>query len=322
VPYSETTFSRVLAQRDEGSDYYGVFFTERMALADDRINATFGLQNDWVRSSVDDHRVGASAPHASAAVSQASYHAGIVWHIVPNRFAAFLNNSTAFQPERRVDARTSRLIGNESTAGVETGVRYSAGDGKFSATASAYRLWNQDITRTNPLYNDPVLDPDQRQPQYVSSGGERFTGLELGVRKKLSTAVTGMVKTTWLNAITTSSPDLPEEVGRQLARLPRFTAGGSLRYQFQTPRLRGLGLALSGAWVGPHVAVYESVKREQVNYGSYGVFDFSAAWSWVAKKRTYVVSASLRNILDRDLVAAAGRTNGGRAFDAGYSMRF
>jgi hypothetical protein len=64
------------------------------------------------------------------------------------------------------------------------------------------------------------------------------------------------------------------------------------------------------------------VKREQVAYGSYGVFDISAAWSWVAKKRTYVVSAALRNILDRDLVAAAGRTSGGRALDAGCSMRF
>ena len=52
------------------------------------------------------------------------------------------------------------------------------------------------------------------------------------------------------------------------------------------------------------------------------VIDLIAGWSRVVKKRTHTVTVALRNVLDRDLVAAAGRTGGGRAFDAGYTLRF
>ncbi|MBE2212417.1 MAG: TonB-dependent receptor [Opitutaceae bacterium] len=322
VPYSEDVYSRILGLRDEQAEFAGVFGSERVALADDRIYGTFGLRQDWVWSSIDDLRPAAPVPHATSDVERATYHAGLVWHAWPNRLAVFLNNSTAFQPARRVDARTSRIIGDESTAGTETGLRYASEDGKTTATASAYRLLNQGITRTNPLYNDPVADPLKLQPQYVSSGEEQFTGVELGARRKFPRSLTLSGKVAWLEAITTSSPDLPEEVGRQLPRTPEFTATANARYAFEAGALKGADCGVSWAWVGDHVAVYPASGRARVAYDDYHVLGLSAGYAWQVRKTRHALSVSLRNALDEDLFAAAGRLGGARSLDAGYTVRF
>ena len=322
TPYSKDVYTRILGLRDEQAEFAGVFGSERVALADDRVYGTFGLRQDWVWSEIDDERPGAAAPHATSEAQRATYHAGLVWHAWPNRLAVFLNNSTAFQPARRVDARTSRIIGNESTAGTETGVRYASEDGKATATASVFRLFNKGITRTNPLYNDPVADPLKLQPQYVSSGEEQFTGLELGARRRFPRSLTLSGKIAWLDAITTSSPDLPEEVGRQLPRTPELTASANARYQFEAGRLKGADFGATWAWVGDHVAVYPASGRAEVAYGDYHVFGLSAGYAWSVRKVRHALSLSLRNVLDHDLFAAAGRLAGERSLDAGYTVRF
>jgi iron complex outermembrane receptor protein len=322
LPYSTPLYSRILGLRDEQAEFAGIFGSERIALADDRIYGTFGLRQDWVWSEIDDLRPAASVPHATSDVQRATYHAGIVWHAWANRLAVFLNNSTAFQPARRVDARTSRIIGNESTAGTETGLRYASEDGKTTATASAYRLFNKGITRTNPLYNDPVADPFKLQPQYVSSGEEQFIGVELGARRKFPRSLTLSGKVAWLDAITTSSPDLPEEVGRQLPRTPEFTATANARYAFEAGALKGADWGVSWAWVGEHVAVYPASGRAYVAYDDYHVLGLSAGYAWEVRKARHAVTLVLRNALDEDLFAAAGRLAGARSLDAGYTVRF
>lgn len=322
VPYSPDVYSRVLALRDDRTDYLGVFCSERVALADDRVYGTFGLRNDWVWAVIDDQRAGAAVPHATSNVQRATYHAGLVWHAWPNRLAVFLNHSTAFQPARRVDARTGRIIGDESTAGVETGVRYVSDDGETTATASIYRLWNQGITRTNPRYNDPVADPLKTQPQYVSSGEEQFSGIELGLRRKIRTSLTLAGKLGWLEAITTRSPDLPEEVDRQLQRTPELTATVTARYQVGAGWLKGAGCGMSYAWIGDHVAVYPSNSRARVDYDAYSVVAVNAGYNWVRRKVRHAVTLNLRNAAGVDLLAAAGRIGGDRALDASYTVRF
>lgn len=320
--YSPDVYARVLAARDEGADYAGVFVSERVALPGNRVFGTIGARNDWVNSQVNDRADGAAVPHAGAQVSRTTHHAGIVWHTIPNRLAGFVNRSTAFQPVRRVDARTGRIVGNESTSGLEWGWRYATSDGKSTLTLSTYRLWNENITRNNPLYNDPVFDAESRQPQLVSSGEERFTGSELGLRTKASPSLTFTGKVAWVEAITTESPDLPQEIGRQLPRLPQFTAGGNLRYVFRAPGLQGLTLGAGYAWIGEHIAVYETARRLEVAYDDYGVIDLSAGVVWQSEQVEHALNLAVRNTLNVDLVAAAGRLGGARALDAGYSLRF
>jgi iron complex outermembrane receptor protein len=293
-------------------------------MADDKLYGTFGLRGDYVESEVRDLRPNAPVPVAETTFDRATYHAGVVWHAVPNRVAAYLNRSTAIQPVRRVDTRTGRIISNEGTSGFEAGLRYASVDGRLALTWAAYRLWNEGITRNNPRYNDPLLDPDGRQPQFVSSGEEQFTGTEFGLRKRFDGGWSLSARAAWVDAVTTSSPDLPEEVGRQLPRLPRLTASTNLGYSFESEGLKGLRISAAWAWIGEHVAVYESIRRnwEQLEYGSYGVLNLSAAFGWTREKRRHTLSLALRNLLDKDLVAAAGRVGGEFAVDTGYSLRF
>lgn len=319
--YSTETYTRLQTLRNEWSDYMGVFVSDRLSWARGRSGATFGLRHDWVNSAVDDLLITAKNPHATAAVQKTTYHVGWVGQYRP-RLAVFVNHSTAFQPQRRVDSRTGRIQGNESTSGFETGLRWQTMDSDVLVTLAVYRLWNRNIARFNPAYGDPVLDPDQNQPQLTSSGEEQFTGGESGLRWNITRAFTADLRAAWLEAITTSSPDMPEEVGRQLPRTPKYTGSASLSWR---PDSSGLGWQLSGAyaWISSQVAVYQSRTRSLWRCGGYGVLGFNSSYTWMqGKKIRHTVGLSLRNALDRDLVAAVGRVGGERVIEGRYSVRF
>jgi hypothetical protein len=50
--------------------------------------------------------------------------------------------------------------------------------------------------------------------------------------------------------------------------------------------------------------------------------NLTAGYDWVRKKRRHAFSLAVRNVLDRDLVADAGRLGGELAVETGYGLRF
>ncbi|MFT3868366.1 MAG: TonB-dependent receptor [Nibricoccus sp.] len=319
--YSEEAYSRLLTLRDEQAGYLGIFVSDRISWARGRHGATFGLRQDWVDASIDDQLPGTKTPHATSAVQKTTYHAGWVGQNTKG-LAVFVNHSTAFQPQRRIDSRTGRIQGNESTSGVEAGLRWLTLEKTLLVTTSVYRLWNKNITRLNPAYDDPVLDPDRTAPQLVSSGEEQFTGIETGLRWNATRALTADVRAAVLEATTTSSPDLPEEVGRQLPRTPKYTGSASLTWR---PDPNGLGFQFGSAfaWLGSQVAFYQGKTRREWRCSGYGVLGFNGSYTWQqGKKLRHTAGLSLRNALNRDLVAAAGRLGGQRSIEARYGARF
>jgi len=319
--YSAETYSRITTLRDESSSYIGVFVSDRLSWAHGHHGATFGLRQDWVDSAIDDRLPAAKIPHATSALQKTTYHIGWVGQ-TSHGLAVFANHSTAFQPQRRVDARSGRIQGNESTSGIETGLRWQTADKNVLVTAAVYRLRNKNITRLNPAYDDPVLDPQHTLPQLVSSGEEQFTGVETGLRWNLTRAFTADLRSAWLEAVTTSSPDLPEEVGRQLPRTPKYTGSASLSWR---PDPAGLGWQIGSAyaWIGSQVAVYQSTTRSQWHCSGYGIIGGNANYTWQqGKKLRHTVGLYVRNAFNRDLVAAAGRLGGQRTLEGRYSVRF
>ncbi|MFT3783061.1 MAG: TonB-dependent receptor [Nibricoccus sp.] len=319
--YSEATYSRVLTLRDEDANYVGVFLSDRISWARGKHGATFGIRQDWVDASIEDRLPGTKIPHATSSVGKTTYHAGWVGQNARG-LAVFVNHSTAFQPQRRVDARTGRIQGNESTSGIETGLRWLTPNKKLLLTTAVYRLWNKNITRLNPAYDDPILDPEHTKPQLVSSGEEQFTGFELSARYNVTRKLTADARAAWLEATTTSSPDLPEEVGRQLPRTPKLTGSSSLTWRTDPSGLRwqhGCGFA----WIGEQVAVYKSPTRQLWRNSSYGIVGLNSSYTWQQGKRIrHSVGVSVRNALNRNLVAAAGRVGGQRTIEGRYSARF
>lgn len=318
-------YSRLITDRDEATQYHSVSLSERAAFWQGRLVGTAGVRADFVDLEVDDHRTDSPQPYVVDRTQEITWHAGGNYQLKPGRLLVFANTSTAFEPSTRVDARTGRIQGNETTLGFETGFKGLFFRRQLSATALLFRYYNQNISRRNPLYEDPIFDAAQTQPQLVSGGEERFTGGTIDLRTVLAKVWTLSGRATVTEAITVASPDLPEEIGREITRLPRTTLGLTARRAFEG-RLAGLSLSSTLTYVSDFVAHYESLSRHYLAYPSNTLVSLHAGYSWKtrSKKRpcSQYVGLGVRNLLDRDLLASHARVGQERSVNARYSLSF
>ena len=157
-----------------------------------------------------------------------------------------------------------------------------------------------------------MADANQTQPQLLASGEERFVGTRAEVRWQLKPGINLHLKGNYTEAVTTASPDLPQEVQRPITRLPSFTTTASLRYR--TPGAKG-GPFYGATWqyLDGYVAHYEDSRRAHLEYAGYGIVIANAGYSWRRPKRTIELDANVRNLLDRDLLASHARLGAGRS---------
>ncbi|HEY8993676.1 MAG TPA: hypothetical protein VIM71_03245 [Lacunisphaera sp.] len=315
--FSEAVYGRINTDRDERARYGSVEVSDRLAWQRGRVVMTAGLRYDEVDLEVADRKPGALFPLTRDSTAQISYHGGVNWQVVRNRLLAFANTSTAFDPSTPVDARTGRIQDNETTEGFETGLRGRALGGRLDFSTSGYLLYNRHIARRNPLYNDPVADANQTQPQLVASGEERFSGGRIELKWAANKTMTFSLKSVFSRAITTASPDLPQEIGRPITRLPSYTVSANLRHR---PAGNQAGFTWGASWqyLDGYVANYEDSRRDFLEYPGYGLCHLSSGYQWRWGARQLQVEAALRNAFDRDLLASLARVGAGRelAFSA------
>jgi iron complex outermembrane receptor protein len=308
--FSESLYSRILTDRVEGARYTSLEASDRMAFKRGLTVVTTGLRMDEVDLTVDDRRTAAPIPHTHDRTVQLSYHLGVNHQLIRNRLLAFSSLSTAFDPSTPVDARTGRIQDNETTLGYEAGVKGRALSAKLDYSSSVFLLYNRNISRRNPLYDDPVLDANQTQPQLVAAGEERFAGVRGEGRYKLNDNYSLSFKAVHMEAITTKSPALGPEVGRQIARLPEDT--GTIQLRYTPPKGLGFGWSTAVSYVSSYVAYYEDAKRAYLAYPGYGLLSANTGYSWKRGERQFYIGLSLRNALDRDLLASNARIGAGR----------
>ena len=310
-PYDPELYSRVVTDRTERARYASLEISDRMAFARGRWVGTVGLRYDTVQLEVQDDRANAPWPLVNDSVAQLSYHAGLNWQARPGKLLAYASASTAFDPSTRVDARTGRVQENETTRGFELGIKGRLAKKRLDYGTGGFLLFNDNISRRNPLYDDPIADPNQTQPQLVAAGAERYQGVRADLRWQIAKPTTLLVRSVYMRAITTASPDLPQEVGRPIARLPGFTATAQLRYR--SPAKHG-GWFGSATWqyIGNYVGRYEDTRRAYLEYPGYGVVHGGIGYSWRNPKRTFEIEMSVRNLFDRDLLASHARVNADR----------
>ncbi|HEY0944110.1 MAG TPA: TonB-dependent receptor [Opitutaceae bacterium] len=320
--YDPALYRRVITDREEETTYTGVALSERAAFAGGRLVATAGSRYDVVGLDLADHRAEAVRPRVSDSVEQVTWHAGANYIAVPRYVLVFANTSTAFEPSTRVDARTGRIQGNETTGGFELGAKGVLAERRVSYTAHLFSFVNENISRRNPLYNDPIADAALTQPELVAAGEERFTGGSVDVRAKLSVAWQFVFKTTYTRAITTKSPDLPEEEGRELTRLPRLTGGLTARYQVPDGRWKGLNASSTLTYVSGFVQTYETSNRAYLEYPDYTLVSLNTGYVLKRGRYTHNVGVSVRNLFDRDLLAQLARPGAGRELGMNYTLTF
>jgi iron complex outermembrane receptor protein len=311
--FSREVFSRVLTDRLENTRYSAFELSDRMAFARGRWVASTGLRYDSIDLAVDDKRPGTTRPRLDDAVAQLSWHAGLNWQARPSRLLVYTSISTAFDPSTRVDARTGRIQDNETTLGYELGARGRNAKGDVDFSAGVFELYNQHISRRNPLYDDPILDANQTQPQLLAAGEERYRGLRGEVRWQVAPTLSAVVRGVAMQVLTTASPDLPQEVGRAITRLPSTTGTAQLRYRSTAPTGGFFGAA-TAQYISSYVAQYQDTRRAYLEFPGYGLVHANFGRSWRSKTRTVEVEAGIRNAFDRDLLASNARVGAGREF--------
>jgi iron complex outermembrane receptor protein len=312
--FDPALYSRVITDRTESARYASLEVSDRMAFSKGRTVATAGMRYDQVDLIVRDERATAIFPRTQDGTGQLSYHAGVNHQLVVNRALLFATVSTAFDPTTPVDVRTGRIQDNETTQGYEAGIKGRAKNGFIDYTVSGFLLYNRDISRRNPLYDDPIFDADQTQPQLVAAGEERFSGLRAELVYRFAKTMAVSVRGVRTNAVTTKSPSLGTEVGRQVARLPRDTATLHMRYSPAkgATGFKKMNLGVSLTYIGGYVAYYEDAKRHYLEYPGYALLNLGTGYGWTFGKRQLHVGANLRNALDRDLLVSHARPNSGR----------
>lgn len=318
--YSEEDYNRILTDRREHTRYTALELSERMGLARGRTVLSAGLRADLVELDLQDRRAGLPANQArvSDAVRELSYHAGVNHQLRPSQLLLFATTSTAFNPSTRVDLRTGRIQGNETTHGHEGGLKARSARGRVEVTASAFTFRNRDISRRNPLYDHPVLDAGHTQPQLVAAGEERFTGGKIEGRWKPSPVLAISFRGSYVHAITTASPDLPEEVGRELTRFPPLNGGAAASYSFAAGPLKGLSLNAGWTYVSRFTANYEDRQRQELRYPSHALTSLGANHSVRRGRHTHSFGVAVRNAFDTDLLRKLARTGAGREVTLSY----
>lgn len=320
--YTPGLYSRLLTDRAVDSTYTAIEASDRIALRGGRYVISAGLRFDRVDQRVANDLPSASVPLIADHTTQLSHHIALNWVAQPSRLLLFAAASTAFDPTTPVDSRTGRIQPNENTLGYEAGLKARLAGGKFTLSASALLLYNRDISRRNPLYNDPIADVNQTQPELVAAGQERFTGAHFEGRWQPTPTLRLRTRGYWLDAVTTASPDLPQEVGRKVSRLPALSFNTELR---RSPPDRQPGYTWELAWqyIGSYVATYPDAKHAYLAYPGYALFAASAGYRWIrADKRSVSLTVGVRNLLDRNLLASNARTGAGREFIASGSVAF
>jgi iron complex outermembrane receptor protein len=321
-PYDPEDYNRILTDRRERTRYTAIELTERMGIAKGRAVFTTGLRQDLVGLKVNDRRPGLPAAQARVndTVGQLTYHFGVNYQALPSRLLLFATTSTAFNPSTRVDLRTGRIQGNETTRGHEAGFKARYAPQQLEFTTSVFTFFNQDISRRNPLYDDPVFDANHTQPQLVAAGEERFTGGKIEGRWKPITPLTLTLRGTYVRAITTVSPDLPEEVGRELTRFPPYNLSAATTYSFGKGRFQGLSLSTSWSYISEFIANYEDRQRHRLEYPGYATTSISASYAKRIGKRTHGFGIVVRNVFDVDLLRKLARLGAGREVAANYRL--
>ncbi len=329
--FSEDIYTDRRTDRDETTSITSAALGERIALWRGKLVATAGMRFDHVELSVDNHPTPGTNRVTSCAEDtrdEITWLAGANYQILPRRLLLFANTSTAFEPCTRTDARTGEIQGNETTLGYELGFRGMLLK-RIGVTALFFQYENKNIARGNPLYNDPIEDADQTQPQLVSAGKERFTGATLSARGVLGYGFEINLRAAYTDAVTLASPDRPEQVGKEIARLPPANFALSTTYRAPAGKFKGYYAVLTVTAVSDYIAYYNDKTRAYLDYPANTQLSLGLGRSWTIGqpargkrllRHSFYLGVS--NLLNRDQFNRFARLAQGRRAGMSYSVTY
>lgn len=209
-----------------------------------KFKALLGLRYDifegtYYRDIIDDDRnVITSGDKTNIPSNALTYRAGLVYQPIKNTLSLFGSYSNYFKPSRRITP-DGTIFDPEEGYQIEGGFKFQKNH-LFTATVSTYyMLKNNIVERTN-------VDDFQQIGEADSKGFEIDIESQLlkGLYLKTGYAFVDAKVRSYNEALQTTT------TGNQLRFAPKNSANFWVNYDFQTPKLNGVGVGLGGNYVG------------------------------------------------------------------------
>jgi len=210
----------------------GLYVHDQAQLSD-RLLASFGLRQAWVKNSFDDDLGGEDSSQRD---NKLVGDIGFVYEL-PNGILPYASYSTGFVTNTGADFDGNLFKPTEAEQ-YEVGARYrpQGFDALFSAALFQ-------ITKTNVL----TVDPDHRD-SWVQTGEVQHRGLELEANVQLAEGLSGVASYTYIDATITSSNDGDE--GNVPALVPQNAFSIWANYEVPGDRFDGLSFGGGVRYVG------------------------------------------------------------------------
>lgn len=202
-PKPRATINQDLLEELRGKSLY----VQDLITLNDQVTVLLGLRQDWIHQTNTNYRNGQITRQSP---SEASPRGAITWS--PNdAVSAYASWGRSFRYNQGADASGGAFPPEQGEAW-EAGLKWKAGEGAWTGTASIFR-----IDKSNILVNDPV-----NAGFFIPVGGARSEGLEVE-----SNLVLGRVTATAVYAYTKAEvreDTRPGLVGSRLSNIPLHSA--------------------------------------------------------------------------------------------------
>jgi len=250
---SDSAISQVFQDSNRSVDNYGAFFGHRMSLLKDRLLTLAGVRYDRVENTRLDTLAATAVVSANnqtpvitrqsgsgSSEEAVSYTLGMNYKIRGDALVAFINHSTGFEPTVSIDAGTQEVVPNESSRGIDAGLKGSLFGESLLYTASVFRINKEDVAISNPAYNSAALPGT---PQFILGGKEEAEGYELDLRWNVNKSLFFQAGGSYIDAIVTD----PVSARDRIAKAPHYASYAATRYVFRNGPLDGwrVGAAMS-----------------------------------------------------------------------------
>lgn len=256
---------------------YGLYAQDQIAF-NDQWTLTLGARADYYKqAATNDYE------------TQLSPRAGISYAINDN-WVTYASYSEAFTPQSYLDTN-GNILDPEFGRQWEIGLKTNAMNGDLNATVSLY-----DLTKENVA----IADVDALGNFTYSASGElQSKGVELDLQWLITDSWQLIGHAAYTHAV-------DAQYDKPVANVPKYSAGGWLKYNVDEGQLSGLSMALGVNYYskqeGNSASVLSASTVDDFDLPAYTVADINVGYSWSNYELKFIVN----NLFDKDYFSGSG----------------
>jgi outer membrane receptor protein involved in Fe transport len=297
-------------------DYQGFSGSYRLYAFRERLIGLAGLRYEKVNSSVENPL--SAVNHGDGTEEALGYSVGLNYKLLGDRLLAYANYSTSFDTSTTVDQGINQVQKATRGRGPEAGFKGALLAERIGYTVSAFRIVQENLPITNPLYNSTLAGSGTRQ--YLAQGEVLVRGAEVAVSARLTDSFTVLANAGYLDAKTTRAPGSPALVGDTLTGVPSKTASAAARYNFRQSWLNGVRVGASVTYTGSRLTDLGSASVLRASLPAVQNYSGFVSYEWRHGRVHHGVNLNMQNLFDKSYITAANKLGEGRNFRVTYRL--